>query len=1049
MRSILLSLLASLPLAAHAGASDLRHVEDASLRAVFFIDHREGWSVGDEGLILHTLNGGRSWERQQTGVRGSLRSVHFLTPDVGWVVGREELPYGMGSAGIVLFTDDGGLTWKRQLPNALPGLNQVRFVDAKTGFLFGDGSEQFPFGAFKTTDSGQSWEPIPGPRTTSWLAGDFYDGNSGILAGAWSRLAMVRKEKQVDERATGVLAGAWSQLTQADRAKASLADHADWLAGRDVTSLQILGRKTLAVGQGGLVLSSVSGGSAWGLPEKVLPTEVLANLDFHSVAAVKDKVWIVGRPGSVVLHSADAGAHWQLNKTGQRLPLHGVFFFDEKHGWAVGDAGTILSSVDGGKTWTTQHQAGKRAAVMAIHSLNKNAPVDTLTYLGAAEGYLTTSLRITAPDTQTIAWGRDQDSRRYSAAMRAAGALTGETLWHFPMPQYLEGCDKKTILAHWNQIHVKRADEELIRQLTLSLRVWRPDVIVSEHPESKSALSSLLGEAVEEAVRRAADTKAFPEQIDELGLAPWTVRKIYGLDDLTSRERKLPAGPTLTQDNDEPKARLQMSVRDYSIAAHSLLTARYAQLPKERTHHLLTAASTKATERHWLEGIEAKVSETKRDLPLDDKADAKLLQALSARRSVIDMAENLDDPARTLSLLPIGLDKLPEEHAALAAFTIAGRYAERGEWYFAQEMYLYLVDRFPGHPLSAEGYRWLIRLNTSSEARRRHELKHFAIAEPIGVAKKGALTAPKEKVIRAGFIDLASNSDILEKSGIRDWNKGAPELMKRLSGYGSIHSFDPAMQFCLQSAKRQLGEVGASNSALDKFRKFVPSGPWHDAAKAELWLTERSPNAPRRLSRARYTEVRPYLDGKLDDPCWQGAKPMVLENAVGDSAKEHATEAMFAFDQEFLYVALKCTHPAGKQVAPLKPRPRDAEMEPYDRVSILLDLDRDYATYYHLEVDQRGCVRDRCGNDKSWNPRWFVAVHSTETSWQIEAAIPLSELTNDRITQSTAWAFNVVRTMPGRGVQSWSLPADVEPRPEGMSLLMFQTGNARPMAKEP
>jgi hypothetical protein len=74
-----------------------------------------------------------------------------------------------------------------------------------------------------------------------------------------------------------------------------------------------------------------------------------------------------------------------------------------------------------------------------------------------------------------------------------------------------------------------------------------------------------------------------------------------------------------------------------------------------------------------------------------------------------------------------------------------------------------------------------------------------------------------------------------------------------------------------------------------------------------------------------------------------------------------------------------------------------------------------------------------------------VAVHSTETAWQIEAAIPLSELTSRRITQNTAWAFNVVRVLPGRGVQSWSLPADVTPRPEGMSLLLFPLGNARPM----
>ena len=63
--------------------------------------------------------------------------------------------------------------------------------------------------------------------------------------------------------------------------------------------------------------------------------------------------------------------------------------------------------------------------------------------------------------------------------------------------------------------------------------------------------------------------------------------------------------------------------------------------------------------------------------------------------------------------------------------------------------------------------------------------------------------------------------------------------------------------------------------------------------------------------------------------------------------------------------------------------------------------------------------------------------------------IPLGEMTADPIAQNTAWAFNAVRVLPGRGVQSWSQPADVEPRPEGMSVLLFATGAARPMTKEP
>ena len=1053
--------LAFAAFAARASANEaLRHAEDATLRSAFFIDHKEGWVVGDEGAILHTLNGGRTWQRQATGMRSSFRSVHFLNPDIGWVVGREELPYGMGSVGVVLYTNNGGLEWKvqQQLAKVLPGLNQIRFVDAKTGFMVGDGSDQFPFGVFKTSDAGRSWEPVVGPRTTSWLAGDFYDGRNGMLAGAWSRLATVRKENTaLDHQPASGAVGAWSQLPSLRKDKTALAEQTDWLAGRDITSLQILGKKTLAVGQGGLILSSVSGGASWGLPQKILPAEVQANLDFHSVYSVKDKIWIVGRPGSVVVHSSDAGASWKLQPTGQTLPLHGVFFFDETTGWAVGDAGTILHSNDAGKNWTIQQQAGKRAAAMTIHSLNKNAPVDTLSLLGAADGYLTTSLRITAPDANAIAWGRSLDARRYSAAIRLAGGMTGETLWHFPMPQHLEGCDKKTILSHWNQLHANGAGEELIRQLVLSLRIWRPSVIISEHPHSKTPLSSLLGEAVQEAVRRAADDKAFPEHLGELGLKAWKVTRLF-VDGNKARlfvNRAINNIAPLTQDNDSLNERLQATPREFAAPAHGLLGDHYTSLPKQRTHNLLVGEINGA--KHCLQGLDQKIGESKRDVKIgvserDRKlagyVDTTLMPSLRARRAAIAMAENLDDPDRTLKLVPAALDKLDDEHAAFAAFTIASRYAERGQWYFAQEFYLYLVDRCPAHPLSAEAYRWLIRLNASGEARRRHELKHFAVGEPISLTKKKGAPLLKEEIVKAGHV-VPPGKDILRTSDVRDWNKGSLELIKRLNGYGPVYGFDPRVQFPLQAARRQLGEVAASNDFMTKFRKFAPAGPWHDAAHAELWLSERGVSAPRGLARTRYTEVRPFLDGKFDDPCWKDTKPLVLDNAVGDTKKSYATEAMFAYDQEFLYIALKCKHPVGQQVAPVKPRPRDADVDGFDRVSILLDMDRDYATYYHLEVDQRGCVRDSCWGDRGWNPRWFVAVHSTEDCWQIEAAIPLAELTREPITHRTAWAFNVVRVLPGRGVQSWSQPADVQPMLEGMSLLLFQTAKAKamPMAK--
>src|SRR4051794_3228911 len=107
MRSILLALVFSVALVPCALAGEPADFDDAPLHAVHFIREedgsvREGWAVGDEGVVWHTREGGqeKSWERQKTAVRASLRSVQFLTPYIGWIAGRKELPNGGGSVGV-------------------------------------------------------------------------------------------------------------------------------------------------------------------------------------------------------------------------------------------------------------------------------------------------------------------------------------------------------------------------------------------------------------------------------------------------------------------------------------------------------------------------------------------------------------------------------------------------------------------------------------------------------------------------------------------------------------------------------------------------------------------------------------------------------------------------------------------------------------------------------------------------------------------------------------------------------------------------------------
>jgi photosystem II stability/assembly factor-like uncharacterized protein len=1028
MRPILIALLTSAALAVPGRAADLRYFEDAPLRAVQFVDANEGWAIGDEGVIWHTIDGGKHWERQPTGVRASLRSVHFLNPFTGWVVGREALPHGAGSVGVVLVTQDGGLKWRHVNVNLLPGLNQVRFFNDKVGVLLGDGTDQFPTGVFTTTDGGRSWKPVQGPRCPSWLAADFQDAQTGALAGSWSRLATLRD---------GVLGAA---------------DVEERLGGRSLNGLQIVGQRAVAVGEGGLVLlSNNSAGLRWGFADLKLPAEITSSCDFHAVHCRGEKIWVVGRPGSVVFHSPDHGKSWQLQSTEQPLPLNGVFFLDEQTGWAVGEFGTVLGTSDGGKSWAVQRQGGQRAAVLFLHARAEGLPLDGMAALGAEDGYLTTAVQVACADPASAAPGRATEQQTLQRAVRQAGGAAGETLWQFPLPEHLESIGKAELLQAWNRLHADRAADQMLRELVLTLRIWQPEVVVTDPPDGPAAQNpadALVAEAVREAVKRAEDPEAFPEQLLRLGLKPCRPAKLYA----RTAER---SGAPVVIDLTEARLRLQATIRDFAAPAAGLLAEAPVTLPTQRCFRLLASRLEGAANHHDLmQGITlAEGGAARRKLEPLPEASPEVEKAIATRRNLQALTEapvqGLTDPDRMLAQLGPMLAGLPDDQAAAAALRVANHLAQAGQWTLAREAFLLMADRFPAHPLTADAYRWLVRYNSSSEARRRQDLGQFIV---VSQGTRGVPRPAGEAKTPINGVETVGNRQIAlltSSEEARKWYQGSLEIEPRLAAFGPLVATDPAMQFCFQAARRNLGDFEEARHWYTHFLVDHPTGPWHDAAAAELWLNNRSGTPPKPVVNCRLASERPFLDGNFDDACWHGLKPIVLRDAVGKTLKEYSTEAWMAYDKDFLYLALRCQHPPEHYVAPVKVRQRDADLRPYDRVSLLLDLDRDYNTCFQLQIDQRGCLCEDCWGDRSWNPHWFVAVRSESTCWQIEAAIPLIELTGDSITPGRAWACNLVRVLPGRGVQALSLPADVQPRPEGMGLLLFTAEPQHPPAGSP
>lgn len=998
-------------------------LNDACLRSVYFVDAQEGWAVGDEGVIWHSIDGGQTWERQPTGTRASLRAVHFVNPFVGWAVGREELPNG-SSLGVVLVTTNGGLKWTRLAWNTLPGLHAVHFFDEKNGIVAGASNDRYSSGVFRTQDGGQTWTIVPGERQADWLAADFRSTEKALLGGSWGRMARLSNE---------LLRGTTT----------------DFARKGHVYSVVQGKTRDLAVGQGGIILAAPPGSSDWKACEVIgWSRELLRTCDFRSVCAVGDHAWVVGRPGSIVVHSVDGGRSWRAQPTGQSLPLHGVFFLDERTGWAVGELGTILGTNDGGQTWKIQRRGGHRLALLAVHASPSTAPWDVFAHAGADDGYLVGAIRLFSSDPRLSPFRCSAEPHQWTQAVRRVGAATGEMIERFPLAPFDQHLSSERLWSMWDRDNpTPSTRDNMLAQIVLAIRMWQPEIVVTD--EARDGPTQVVAQLVREAYRLAADESAFPEQIQRLALKPWSAHRLFVSGTSAT------SGPhSISQVNSEPTPRLGESAQDLADSATESVGWRLAA-PATRQLACVESRTANDNPSRLFDGITLAHGGTARreqtELTADQVREVEERILLSRRCRNIELlarseASSLSGPDKLVSQLSTLTRGLPPDTAARSVWRLGRSFAESGKWTAAQDTFDWMLEHYAAHPLSAEAARWLAAYSASAEARRRYEAQ-FATRQGEYQVRPASNNVPD--MPPPSLPQSTDNSTIVADSKTpfltaqkRGWHAAALPLEKRMAAFGSLYLHDPAFQFALQSARRSLGDLPAARTWMKRFVDEMPpsspnADPWREAAAAEVWLSQRIGQPIRPTVPCFRTLQRPTLDGKLEDPCWADVPPTLLSHAVGHLDGEDSTQFRWAFDEEFIYIAVECRHAVGRQVAKVERRRRDETLDPFDRISILIDIDRDYQTYFHLQVDQRGCVRDDCWGDATWNPKWYVAHDSRDDGWTIEVAVPWSELTSETPGVGTVWACHVTRIIPGRGLQAWSWPSDVTPRPEGMGLLIF------------
>ena len=208
---------------------------------------------------------------------------------------------------------------------------------------------------------------------------------------------------------------------------------------------------------------------------------------------------------------------------------HALHFLDEKHGWAVGELGTICppaTAARPGRAAPRRPGIGRRFASMpaprGCRSIRRGR-------LGGEQGYLAAALRVIAAEPGVIGAGAGAEPQRFAAAVRQSGGAAGEVLWQFPVPQHRLRCDGPELVKGWDQPARRPSDRTAAGQLVLAIRIWRPDVVLTDHPDRKArqTAEAVIAEAMHHAFQQAADPKAFPEQSNGSAWSRGRSAKVY------------------------------------------------------------------------------------------------------------------------------------------------------------------------------------------------------------------------------------------------------------------------------------------------------------------------------------------------------------------------------------------------------------------------------------------------------------------------------------------------------------------------------------------
>ena len=158
------------------------------------------------------------------------------------------------------------------------------------------------------------------------------------------------------------------------------------------------------------------------------------------------------------------------------------------------------------------------------------------------------------------------------------------------------------------------------------------------------------------------------------------------------------------------------------------------------------------------------------------------------------------------------------------------------------------------------------------------------------------------------------------------------------------------------------------------------------------------------------------IDGQLDEAPWRQTPPignLVQRLPRAGATPSERTEVRLLYDKDNLYIGVMCHDSAPDRVLASQ-MARDAQLNPDDRLEILLDTFRDQSNAFYFSTNPNGALVDGLvfangETNEDWDAIWIVKTRRSDRGWSAEFAIPFKSLSFP--AGQSVWGFNISRTI--------------------------------------